>query len=334
MASGSLGSRIVAQDLQIQRLLQDANLVGGIYTMGFDSALVLTNDLWKAQAGGVPQHCFLLATAMVPDQAPEPEDEEVILLRVTGPAALPSEAELVQVRAEAMREMVVARGRAAASSPAAIIDVLTRNEIQFSALSAKILGTFYDADVNGTPLLSFGSDVETFYSASRYKVYKPYGQSLAIISGYPQATEQELRDLRPGDPLARRMRIGTVRYSSTTRRRTARPDLPQQRPVPVLVNVRDFIAMKTAVFGMTRLGKSNTMKTIATAICQLAAETGQTIGQLLFDPAGEYANVNVQDRTALSQIGPEFVTIFRYGADGSEPGIRPLASNFFCRRYH
>jgi hypothetical protein len=52
------------------------------------------------------------------------------------------------------------------------------------------------------------------------------------------------------------------------------------------------------------------MKTIATAITQFAAENGQRIGQLLFDPAGEYANVNVQDRTALSQIGPEFVTIF------------------------
>ena len=77
------------------------------------------------------------------------------------------------------------------------------------------------------------------------------------------------------------------------------------------------------------LGKSNSMKTIATAVCNYAAETGQAIGQLLFDPAGEYANVNVQDRTALSQIGPDYVTIFRYGSDGSEPGIRPLSTNFF-----
>jgi hypothetical protein len=325
----SLAGQIVAQELQIQRLLTDASIVGGIYTMGFDEALVLTNDLWKAQAGGVSQHCFLLATAMLPGQAPQPEDEEVILLRVIGPAPLPAESELVQVRAEAMREMVVTRGTAAAAASTAILDVLTRNEIQFSALKAKILGTFYDVDVDGTPLLAFGSDVETFYAASRYKVYKPYGQSLAIIASYPQLTEQEERDRQANGVAPRRIRLGTVRYSSTGRLRRSRPDEPQQRPVPILVNVRDFIALKTAVFGMTRLGKSNTMKTIATAICQFGAETRQQIGQLFFDPAGEYANVNVQDRTALSQIGAEFVTIFRFGADGSQPGIRPLSSNFF-----
>jgi hypothetical protein len=89
--NSSLGGRIVAQDLVIQRLLSQATIVGGIYTMGYDECLVLTNDLWKKQAGGIPQHCFLLATAMVPGQAPDVEDEEIILLRVIGPAALPIE---------------------------------------------------------------------------------------------------------------------------------------------------------------------------------------------------------------------------------------------------
>jgi hypothetical protein len=74
----SLGNRIVARELVIQTLLSQATLVGGIYTMGYDECLVLTNDLWKKQAGGVPQHCFLLATAMVPGAAPDVEDEEII----------------------------------------------------------------------------------------------------------------------------------------------------------------------------------------------------------------------------------------------------------------
>src|SRR5713226_3250553 len=93
----SIGNRIVARELVIRRLLSQAALVGGIYTMGYDECLVLTNDLWKRQAGGVPQHCFLLATAVQPGRAPEIEDEEVILLRVIGAAALPAEAELVHV---------------------------------------------------------------------------------------------------------------------------------------------------------------------------------------------------------------------------------------------
>lgn len=324
----SLGNRIVARELVIQTLLSQATLVGGIYTMGYDECLVLTNDLWKKQAGGVPQHCFLLATAMVPGAAPDVEDEEIILLRVIGPTALPAEAELVQVREQAMREMVVTRGPEGASSSPAILDVLTRNEIQFSGIKAKVLGTFYDADVNGSPLLAFGSDVETFYSASRYKVYKPFGDSLAIIASYPEVTEREEVIRQDGGDGPSRLRIGTVRYSSTRRRRSGAAG-GDELSVPVRVNIDDFISMKTAIFGMTRLGKSNTMKTIATAVFQHACETNQTIGQLLFDPAGEYANVNVQDDTAIAQIGEQFVTIFRLGATGNEPGVRSLSTNFF-----
>jgi hypothetical protein len=326
MPDATLGSRIIARELLIQTLLSSAELVGGIYTMGFDECLVLTNDLWKKQAGGVPQHCFLLATAMTPGGAPDIEDEEVILLRVVGPAALPAEGELVQVREQAMREMVTARGEQGAAADPAILDVLTRNEIQFSALKAKVLGTFYEADAGGRALLQFGSDVETFYSASRYKVYKPYGRSLAVIASYPEVTEAEIAAPQP----ASRLQIGKIRYSSTNRRRLLGAGTDRDIAVPVCVNVADFIAMKTAVFGMTRLGKSNTMKTIATAVFKHAVENEQRIGQLLFDPAGEYANVNVQDQTAIAQIGPEHVVIYRYGETGTTPGVRALSTNFFA----
>ena len=328
----SLGSKIVAEELLVQRLLANSKIVGGVFTMGFDDCLILTNDLWKKRAGGIPQHCFLLATAMAPGESPDIEDEEIILLRVVGPAQLPAEAELVQVRTEAMREMLTSRGSDAVASPPAILDVLTRNEIQFSGVRAKILGTFYEGDWEGTPFLAFGSDVETFYSSSRYKVYKPVGQSLAIIASFPEISEEELRatsgEIRPPN----RVRVGTVRYSSSNRRRKLNMGTQETVAVPVKVNISDFVSLKTAVFGMTRLGKSNTMKTIATSVFQHSAETGQKIGQLLFDPAGEYANVNVQDQTALAAIGPEFVTIFRFGADGKEPGVRPLTSNFFSEK--
>jgi hypothetical protein len=327
----SIGQQIISRDLRVQKLLEDTALIGGIYTMGFEDCSVLTNDLWKRNAGGIPQHCFLVATAMQPGQAPEEaEDEEVILLRVVGPAPLPAEAELVSVRAEAMREIVTSDGIEASSTPSAILDVLTRNEIQFSAVRAKILGTFYETEVNGRPLLTFGSDIETFYSASRYKVYKPYGQSLSIIASYPEMTLAEAQQYQENESLSARVRIGTVRYTSSMRRRQRDEGSERGTAVPVKVNIEDFIAMKTAVFGMTRLGKSNTMKTLATAIFQHSQETSQNIGQLLFDPAGEYANVNVQDQTALAQIGTDYVTIFRFGASEQETGVRPLSTNFFA----
>jgi hypothetical protein len=120
-----LGSQIITHELMVQRLLSNAHLVGGIYNMGFSEALILTNDLWKRHAGGIPQHCFLLATALRPGQAADPEDEEVLLLRVEGPAPLAAEAELLQVREQAMRAMLELRGPTGAAASAAIIDVLT-----------------------------------------------------------------------------------------------------------------------------------------------------------------------------------------------------------------
>ena len=48
---------------------------------------------------------------------------------------------------------------------------------------------------------------------------------------------------------------------------------------------------------MTRTGKSNTTKIILKAIFALrwTANPEQRIGQLVFDPNGEYANENTQD---------------------------------------
>jgi len=183
-------------------------------------------------------------------------------------------------------------------------------------------------NVNGHVLLSFGSDIETFHSASRYRVYKPLSASLAIIASYPEITrDEELRRQEAGTE-PQRVRIGTVRYTSTPRRGIAATDQQSLPPVPVHVNIEDFIALKTAIFGMTRLGKSNTMKILATAVFEHSKLSHSPIGQVLFDPAGEYANVNVQDQTALSQIGIDHVTIFRYGATREEAGVRPLSLNF------
>jgi hypothetical protein len=229
-----------------------------------------------------------------------------------------------------MREIITSRGAEEAASDDAILDVLTRNEIQFSALQAKVLGTFYESLDAAGGGLTFGSDIDTYYSASRYRVYKPFGRSLSIIARYPllggAAIASDVPDANVG------VRIGEIRYSSTLRRRTNQDTDGRPVSVPVLVNIEDFIAMKTAVFGMTRLGKSNTMKTLATAIFAHSQRTGQAIGQLLFDPAGEYANVNVQDRTALSEIGPDHVTIYRHGGSQDNTSIRPLSLNFYSEK--
>ena len=57
---------------------------------------------------------------------------------------------------------------------------------------------------------------------------------------------------------------------------------------------------------MTRTGKSNTTKIIAKSVFELRKKEGSgnplRIGQVIFDPNGEYANENIQDKGALKSI--------------------------------
>lgn len=284
--------------------------VGGIYRLDYDRALVITNDLWKFKAGGIPQHCFLLATAKN-IAGTEIDDDEVILLRVEKAAQLSQERDLLAVREDAMRDLLLSEDGTAERT----IDPYTRDRIQESGLDCQVLGTFYESRRHKKPEVDWGSDLDNFYASSRYRVFKPIGGTLSFIASYA----------KPDRRGSKTVPIGFVRYASTRRRAVAAGHAEAE----VRVQISDFVKQKTAMFGMTRMGKSNTMKTVATQVAIWAAETGTTVGQLLFDPAGEYANPNVQDNTALADIGHDHVRIYRYGASSSEPHVRPLGINFF-----
>jgi Helicase HerA, central domain len=93
----------------------------------------------------------------------------------------------------------------------------------------------------------------------------------------------------PGDSS---VRIGSLRYTET-------PPPGKMLDVPVLVDPLDFIGRgsgnRTALFGKTRMGKSNAIKVIADTIFQTPAN----VSQLIFDPSGEYTYINSQDGTSL-----------------------------------
>ena len=88
-----------------------------------------------------------------------------------------------------------------------------------------------------------------------------------------------------------RVPIGEVRYASTNR------GFQGVSNVEVNISPADLLEQKTALFGMTRTGKSNTTKIIAKSVFDLRFDEKQPlrIGQIIFDPNGEYANENVQD---------------------------------------
>jgi len=80
---------------------------------------------------------------------------------------------------------------------------------------------------------------------------------------------------------------------------------PTNRPydgspaVSVSLTPTDLLGQKTALFGMTRTGKSNSTKVILKSVFGLRwADNAMRVGQIVFDPNGEYANENTQDNDA------------------------------------
>ena len=330
-AGTSLSASIVSASSPIRELLSYSDPIGTVYRLiGFDEAHVITNDSFVYTAMGVPCHAFLLAAPaelITPEGAglPDADDEEVILLRVTGNITLPQEEEIQFLRAEAGLELIIDQVRDRPAGRDELIDALTAERMQTAGLSCAVLGTFYDEEHPDGRRLAFGSDLDTVYASTRLRVLKPWGDSLQrIVSFMADGTSDEQR--RP-------FRIGKVRYASTQRRERLARAAGKPVDVPVDIDIADLVAHKTAVLGMTRKGKSNTMKVIAAAVHEYAVAEGIPIGQLIFDPAAEYAEVNVQDGTALAEIGREHVVRYRLGATDAElaedEGLKPLALNFF-----
>jgi len=89
----------------------------------------------------------------------------------------------------------------------------------------------------------------------------------------------------------------------------------------------DFLARRTGVFGMTRTGKSNTVKTTVASVATVAKKANVHVGQLIFDIKGEYANANGKDdgSSLAEALGAD---VIRYR--GLEKvGFRDLRDNFY-----
>lgn len=303
----------------LPKLVQTDNFIGWIYNIDYEQAFVMTNDIWKTKVGGVPHNCFLIATAFDPDKYTEAQnyEKEVVLLRVTGSSKLPMEDDLVRTKIEHFQEQHDVRNGEA-------LDDLTKNQLQFSGLQCRVLGTFY-TDGNGKLLL--GSDIETYHTAVRLEVYKPTEESLSTMVNYispvrehaarEEAARMGIKKALPAFP------IGSVRYTSTQRLQKEQ----QQDNVVFHIQSVDFLARRTGVFGMTRTGKSNMIKQLVSVVHRTADETGMKIGQIIYDLNGEYANANQQDAgSSLADVYPSSTERYRLL---QAPGFHLIQNNFY-----
>lgn len=315
-------NRILSSD-PLAKLIQPENFIGWSYSIDYEYALIMTNDLWKAKALGVPHNCFLLATSIDPNnfgQTPE-EDKEIILLRVLGSTKLPQDDDLVRTKIDFFQQRTSVFGNDTERE----IDDITRNQLQFGGLQCRVLGTFYTFEGE----LWLGSDIESFATASKLNVYRPHGGALNTIVNYiDPIRKKDAREAAQliglsGEPEP--FQIGTIRYTSTDRMHRRSQNAEK---VPVFVQPSDFLARRTAVLGMTRTGKSNMIKQMVSVVKRVADHGGIKIGQIIYDINGEYANANQIDKGALAEIYTTDTVRYRMI---KTDGFLELQNNFYVQ---
>jgi DNA helicase HerA-like ATPase len=286
---------------------ESKNFVGNPFKIDYNRTSLLTCDDWKYNVGGIAQGCFLLA--FYENDFGDETVHEALLLRALKPCSIPSDNSVISSRIEYFKEELKTSGKNRQ------IDPFTRFEFSCSGMECSILGTFYKT-ANGE--IEFGADVENFYSPHLYKVYKPTGKYLKRIVN--------IRDkdgpLKPDS----NFQIGTIRYSSSRKDHSENSTTDEK----VYMHTTDILGKRTALFGMTRTGKSNTVKKLIEATQELSNKSvvgnssgdfteninpydeneipKQKVGQIIFDINGEYANKNLQDGTAIFEKYSDNVT--------------------------
>jgi len=272
----------------------EMRFVGYVLEIGYDTVTIITSDPFKIAVGGVPRNSLLI---MVPANY-ETLPPHFTLLRVLEAAPTPLSKEVQQTYFELQKK----------SMPE--LDIFTQSELQWGALKTAVLGMFYP-NPEKIDEIEFSGDMNNFVSAHKYRVYSPDDVLLNLVVNSMVNSEN-------------RFQMGSLRLTEC---RLPLPDKPMPQ-VPVYVSAKDFMGTRTAMFGKTRLGKSNVVKLIAQSLIE-TSEPKQNVGQLIFDIDGEYSNDNPQDGS-LSLAGAYKERCIVYALTKKEKTeSRPLRLDFY-----
>jgi hypothetical protein len=270
---------------------EDMRFVGYVLDIGYDTLTIITSDPFKIAVGGIPRNSLLIMAPANFDSLPP----HFTLLRVLESAPTPLSQEVQQTYFELQKK----------SMPE--LDVFTQSELQWGALKTAVLGMFYPHPEKADAV-EFSGDLNNFVSAHKYRVYAPGDDLLNLIVNSL---------VRPEG----RFKIGNLRLTEC---RLPLPGKPGPK-VEVNVSTVDFMGCRTAMFGKTRLGKSNVVKLIA----QSLIETQPNVGQLIFDINGEYANDNPQDgNRSLASAYRARCVVYALTQKDATPS-RPLKLQFY-----
>lgn len=295
-----------------------ARHVGFTLHSSYTEMLVMTNDKWRSDADGLPMNGYLLATSLDPSNytASPVLDRRAVVFRIAGRTEIATDRDTVNAIMRHFQDNPEMKDPSLET-----MEPLSRSLLQWSGVQCNVLGTFYLDPMNR---MVFGADIEDFFASRQMRVLKPGPGALETIVNFIdpirlERARQDAQELGMRSP-PQHFRIGRVRFTSSSHMVKTDDD------VPVRVFPGDFLSRRTAVFGMTRTGKSNTTKTTVAAVLLAALESDLPVGQLILDINGEYSNANGQDKGSLADAFAS--NTVRYRAKEA-PGFEDLRLNFY-----
>lgn len=292
-------------DLEQQKLLRGNALVGYALNVNFEGFTIATCSAMQNTAGPLSRGSFLLAMS---------EEQSAVVLRVREVTPSP----LISTETMMLYEL------SKQAMPA--LDQMTSTEISWTCYGCYVLGAFYEDQDQ----VYFAGDLLRLSAANEYRVYTA-GPLLPLVvngefaraydqTGIFRATEfQGYSCSSSFVPNAEFRQIGTYRPTEYHKAAQFCPE--------VNLYLRDIAGHRTALFGKTRSGKSNTVKIIASALTRYNM-AARKLGQLLIDTNGEYANDNPQDGQCLANRYPGECEVYSIRPKTGSPA-RVLRSNFY-----
>ena len=284
------------------KIYEETKLVGFLNSLDYKNAIVCTHENFLRNVSGCPKHTYLIG--ILNDLISNPDistKREFIILEVMDATINPNQNEMNVTQFEIFKKVLPS------------LDPYTQNELSWKALNCKIIGTFY-TDKKDPDNFTYSYDNSNLFAPISYKIFKPCKEILNII-----LNNHFIKNNNNVIP-------ATIGYYRPTENLSYLEDHPEEK-TNVRVDLKDFIGKRAALFGKTRLGKSNTVKLILRYII----ESDLPVGQLVFDINGEYANDNEQDSgISIASMFKDKISIYAIKPrKGSKANI--LKINFYMQ---
>lgn len=283
---------------------QSFNEIGRFISIAYDEGIMTTSDDVIFNHGGLPKSSFLIATLNEFEKGNFKIPYHFILLKIIDTSPLPLSNELSKTFLDWHKK----------ATPK--LDNFTASDLKWSAIKCQVKGQFYISQ--NSKNFEYASDINLQLSPLHYVIYKPNDELLNIILNSQFISNINNMPIELGYYRA----TENLMFSNST-----------NDNIKILIDGKDLLASRTAMFGKTRLGKSNTVKLLIRRLTEHVLKNKSIrLGQLIFDINGEYAYSNEQDKLGdksgcIKDIFPDNCIV--YSLNDKNEDNKKLKINFY-----